>query len=265
VLTGKVDQLAANLSRTHEVDFRNVAAAVSTMCANFEKDMQEQQAEWREAFLALFEKASVKRLLDKLERLQPSVDKSALPSRQLARPAPQVQAKLAPVRQAVMATSGSSDGEGPSRMQRAMLTALAQHPEGLTKKKIRIHTGYADSGPVSTSFARLIESGWAVTAGDRLRLTNEGLSVLGPFDPLPLGDELRAHLLNGNGLSTMEKKLLEVVCAAYPRDISKGEARELAGYADSGPVSSAFAALVGRDYVRAIGKGRLIAADELFS
>ena len=41
-------------------------------------------------------------------------------------------------------------------MQRKMLIALAQHEGGLTKKKIRIHTSYADSGPVSKAFAELL-------------------------------------------------------------------------------------------------------------
>ncbi len=150
-------------------------------------------------------------------------------------------------------------------MHRAMLIALAQHPDGLTKKQILVHTGYASSGPVSAAFADLAREGWATTNGNRLHLTETGLQVLGPFDPLPLGDALREWLLTGNKLSTMERALLKEICAAYPDPIRKGEVLEKTGYASSGPVSSAFAKLVAYNYATPQGASMLKAADELFS
>jgi hypothetical protein len=150
-------------------------------------------------------------------------------------------------------------------MHRAMLIALAQHPEGLTKKQILVHTGYASSGPVSTAFADLARDGHVAAEGNRLQVTRAGLAALGPFDPLPLGDELREWLLSGDKLSTMEKALLRSVCDAYPNAISKGDVLAKANYASSGPVSSAFAKLVAYNYVIPQGPSMLKAAEELFT
>lgn len=79
-----------------------------------------------------------------------------------------------------------SPGVPLKAMHRAMLTALAQHPDGLTKRQILIHTGYASSGPVSTAFADLARSGWTIGNSRGLVITNDGLVALGTFDPLPL-------------------------------------------------------------------------------
>lgn len=150
-------------------------------------------------------------------------------------------------------------------MHRAMLTSLAQHPDGLTKRQILIHTGYAASGPVSTAFADLTRSGYVEGAGNRLAITDAGLRALGPFEPLPVGDALREWLLTGSKLSTMEKALLRVICRAYPNAIQKGKVLEQAEYAASGPVSSAFAKLVAYGYALPQGSAMLKAAEELFS
>lgn len=144
-----------------------------------------------------------------------------------------------------------------------MLVALAQHPSGLTRRKLRVHTGYADSGPVSRAFARLLALSWAVSSDDRLRITDAGLAALGEWEPLPTGDALRLSLLHGTKLSKMEKAILEAVCNAHPNSIGRSAIREAAGYADSGPVSRAFAKLVAMDYIQPQGRD-LVAAEELF-
>jgi hypothetical protein len=161
-------------------------------------------------------------------------------------------------------TTAAADGT-LSTMHRRMLTALAQHPDGLTKKQVLVHTGYASSGPVSSAFADLAREGWATANGHRLHITDAGRQVLGPVDPLPLGDALREWLLTGDKLSTMERALLTAICAAYPDPIRKGDVLEQTGYASSGPVSSAFAKLVAYHYAVPQGVSMLRAADELFS
>lgn len=159
-------------------------------------------------------------------------------------------------------TAAAGDGS-LTRMARSMLIALAQHPDGLTKRKLRVHTGYANSGPVSTTFAQLIADGLAEDATQGLRITKVGLAKLGAFEPLPVGDDLRVSLLNGTKLSQMERKILAVICDVYPDTIDKASIREKSGYANSGPVSTAFAHLVALDYVTTVGRG-LLAATELF-
>lgn len=149
-------------------------------------------------------------------------------------------------------------------MPRSMLTALAQHPNGLSKGQILVHTGYRASGPVSKCFAELTRNGWIEADAWRLLITQAGLSALGSYEPLPTGVALQEHLLNGSKLSGMEKKFLKSVIDAYPKAIGKGTILEHTGYAASGPVSKAFALLVARGYAVKDGRGALKAADELF-
>lgn len=144
------------------------------------------------------------------------------------------------------------------------VAALAQHPNGLSKGKVLVHTGYRSSGPVSKCFAELSRNGWIQSDALRLRITKAGLDALGPFDPLPVGAELRAHLLNGSKLSPMEKKMLRVIFDAYPNAIGKGRVLEQTSYASSGPVSKAFAHLVALGYATKDGRGALRAAEIMF-
>jgi hypothetical protein len=178
------------------------------------------------------------------------------------RVAPSAQQPRLPV--SVPAVSGN--GHVPLKgMHRAMLTALAQHPDGLSKKKILIHTGYASSGPVSTAFAELAREGYvATTPIGGLAITDAGIAALGSYDPLPTGAALREWLLTGDKLSTMEKALLRAICDRYPEPVKKGDVLQDTKYASSGPVSSAFAKLVGLGYVNQSGPSLLTAADELF-
>jgi hypothetical protein len=150
-------------------------------------------------------------------------------------------------------------------MHRAMLIALAQHPDGLTKKQIHVHTGYASSGSTSAAFADLAREQWVTTDGNRLTLTPTGGQVLGDFDPLPVGDALRQWLLSGDKLSTMEKALLARIAHAYPEAIQKHRVLDGAQYASSGSTSAAFAKLVAYGYAIPQGHSMLKAAEELFS
>lgn len=150
-------------------------------------------------------------------------------------------------------------------MPRAILTALAQHPGGLTKGRVLVHTGYRSSGPVSACFAELSRNGWIESdAIGSVRITDAGLKALGPFHPLPVGAELRAHLLNGSKLAPMEKKMLRAIFDAYPNAIGKGRVLEQTGYASSGPTSKAFAHLVALGYVTKDGRGALRASEVMF-
>lgn len=152
-----------------------------------------------------------------------------------------------------------------SRMVRTMLTALAQHPHGLTKAQILIHTEYRVSGSTTQAFATLTRTGWAIShAPNALKITPVGLAALGPFDKLPTGEKFRAHLLNGSKLKTMDKKILSVVCDSYPAPIAKGDVLDIARYATSGSTTESFARLVRFGYVRSAGANRLRASEELF-
>jgi hypothetical protein len=123
-------------------------------------------------------------------------------------------------------------------VERALLTALAQHPEGITKQQIIIYAGYKPSGDVSTAFGRFEREGWSRAGGGGLVITPAGLSALGPYEPLPKGRDLREKMLQE--ASPVERGLLSVLFEAYPTAMSKGEIVVKAGYKPSGDVSTAF-------------------------
>lgn len=148
------------------------------------------------------------------------------------------------------------------RLRRSILTSLAQHPDGLRKNQILTHAGYAAGGKVSSAFAELLRNGYIIGSGT-LYITEGGKSALGPYDPLPTGKALRAFLLNGGKLNTLEKALLRVVCEEDGFPIRKTDILERAKYAPGGKVSSAFAKLVRLGYVRGTGAGSLSMSDQL--
>jgi hypothetical protein len=247
---------AGDLRETSTAMIRQATEAFEQMLKRVEAVHAGHQRE----FIERLEKAGFQKILDKLS----AAGAAALPPERPAR---------AEVRRGVPPTprlprpreAGTSNGH-LKPMHRAMLTALAQHaPEGLTKRQILVHTTYASSGPVSTAFADLVREGWIVPDGNRLRIVDAGYQVLGDYEPLPVGDDLREWLLSGNKLNRMEKALLAAICTAYPQPMGKGEILEKTGYASSGPVSAAFAKLVAYNYAVPQGKALLKAAEELFS
>lgn len=148
-------------------------------------------------------------------------------------------------------------------MPRAVLTALAQHPRGLTKGQVLVHTGYRSSGATSRCFADLLAAGWIEGRGV-ISITPAGTAALGPFTPLPVGAELRKSLLNGNDLAPMEKRILGALFDAYPKLAAKGSILTTTGYASSGATSRAFARLTALGYATKVGRGQLRASADLY-
>jgi len=148
-------------------------------------------------------------------------------------------------------------------IERRILTAIAQHPSGLTRKQTLLFAGYARSGDTSTAIARLIEAGHIDKALDgKLHATDSALDILGDFEKLPTGDALRARLLNGAGkLSQMERTILSNVCEVYPNTIARADA--IKPYACSGDTSTALARFAEMGYVVKV-PGGVRAAQELF-
>lgn len=155
------------------------------------------------------------------------------------------------------------------KMHRKILTALAQHPAGLTKGTILLHAGYAATGHVSKAFAALGREGLMSESPvvgvpierDLFFVTDAGLRALGSYDKLPVGRHLLAHLLRR--LATMDSKILSVIAEASPAELSKNEILDLAEYSATGHVSKAFARLVRLHYVVKVGKHKLRLSDEL--
>ncbi len=272
----KATERVAELQRLLLANVGFDMADLETRWQAFKRDLLTAYGDVRDEFVRVLERKGLQTVVEKL-----SV--AGVPSRETAfgpsfvQPAPAATRTLTNLPAAPAGTIAQrvyTRGDGDhfalvatklSTMPRAMLTALAQHPAGLTKRQIRVHTGYADSGPVSKTFAWLLAEGYVAQLGPVLQITPAGVAVLGTYDPLPIGDDLRAWLLEGPKLTPMEKRLLSVICGAYPHGIRKKDARDAAAYADSGPVSAAFAKLVAYNYAVPEGTGVLKAAPELFT
>ena len=163
----------------------------------------------------------------------------------------------------IVSASEAPTGQGISRMARTMLIVLAQHPDGLTKGQVLIHAEYRASGSVSATFAQLMANGLALVAGGRMIISPAGLRALGTYELLPTGNALLLHLLNGNKLSGMEKKILGCIADSYPGSKTKREILATTQYAASGSISAAFAKLVSLQYVVPAGRSELKLTDEL--
>jgi hypothetical protein len=136
----------------------------------------------------------------------------------------------------------AAPGTDLSKCDRALLTALAQHPDGLTKSQACTYAGYVPSGTTADSFARFTASGWMESNGGGLFLiTGSGHAALGSFDPLPVGDALRERMVSEAG--PCEASILEALFNVYPAPKSKAELCQAAGYVPSGTTADVFAKL----------------------
>lgn len=143
---------------------------------------------------------------------------------------------------AILERSGDT---GLTKMERAMLTALAQYPDGRSRKQLLTLTSYSDSGPVGACIRGLLSKNWIVQQGNRdFAIVDDGLDALGPFTKLPTGGALIEHWIAK--LDKMPSKIFSVLVHANGASLSRAEILEQAGYADSGPVGAAMRLLLNR-------------------
>lgn len=155
-------------------------------------------------------------------------------------------------------TDGGEIGNGGLRR---MLIALAQRPNGLTTKQLGIRAGLSSrSGTFSNYLSRARSNGW-IDGFELLKITEDGISALGGFDPLPEGPELAAFWLRELGDSGAAR-MLRVLCDAYPGSLSTETLGERAQISHrSGTFSNYLSRLRGLELVT--GRGEIRASEEL--
>ncbi len=138
----------------------------------------------------------------------------------------------APARPAIRSVPREHSGEGSlGTGERAVLTAIAQNPDGVDRDQLSVLTGYKRSTR-DAYLQRLGAAGLIAQTGKHIRVTEEGLKALGDsFEPLPTGDALRAHWMQR--LPEGERRILEEIVRAYPQSISREQLGETTGYARS--------------------------------
>lgn len=161
-----------------------------------------------------------------------------------------------PRRAPVMAGNGSLP-----KVERLILTALAQYPDGRKKAQVAILAGYAVSGGAfNNGLGALRSRGW-ITRGEPMQITEAGLRELGSYDPLPNGRALLDHWL-GN-LGKAERLILTAAADAYPKALNKQQVAVAAGYeANGGAFNNALGRLRSLELIK--GRGEIKASDDLF-
>lgn len=128
------------------------------------------------------------------------------------------------------------------RADRALLTALVQFPDGLTKARLAFVAGYSvTSSSFSTALGALRSAGLVEKSGSPIRATSAGLQLL-PVVPAPPTREERLSFW-GSRLGKAERTFLEVLAEAYPDSLTKEEISERTGYSAT---SSSFSNALGR-------------------
>lgn len=99
--------------------------------------------------------------------------------------------------------------------ERRILTALAQYPQGRSKVQVAVLTGYAlNGGGFNNYLGGLRSRGMIQGDGDRLTITDAGMQVLGPWEPLPAGSALIDYWCERLGKA--ERLILEALTEVYP-------------------------------------------------
>jgi len=137
----------------------------------------------------------------------------------------------------------SSNGDSSlGRCERAILTALAQYPDGRTTTQVAILTGYSvGSGGFNNSLSKLRSAGF-ITRGQVVQISDSGLTALGAFEPLPTGKELALHWLNR--LAKCESAILGALIEVHPHGLTSEAVAERTGYhASSGGFNNSLSRL----------------------
>lgn len=146
------------------------------------------------------------------------------------------------------------------KAERMILATLAQYG-GRTVQQVAIITGYSSKGGGFRNALGSLRSKGYIEGQADLQITNAGLSALGPYDPLPTGQDLVQHWMRQ--LKLAERKILEVVAFKYPRRVSTDKVAEMTGYAAGG---GGFRNALGKLRTLGLieGHGEIKASDDFF-
>jgi len=145
--------------------------------------------------------------------------------------------------------------------ERIILTAMAQHPEGVTREQLSVLTGYRRSSR-DAYLQRLKEKGLWEAQGEFLLAVNGAESILGAdFTPLPVGRDLLDHWIRT--LPIGERTMLEILARAYPDAVAREKLSELTQYQRSSR-DAYLQRLKARRLIEAESGGRMRASAHLF-
>lgn len=166
-----------------------------------------------------------------------------------------------PVDPSGMASLPAPDAPVLSRAQRAILTVLAQHPDGRSRQQTALLSGYSAK---SSSFANALgalRTAALIDRGEPIRALDAGVAALGgQWEPLPAAQALVDYWLGRLGRA--EAAILRALLSSWPEPLTKEDISAASGYSLT---SSSFANALGRlrSLELAIGYGDIVADETL--
>jgi uncharacterized protein len=131
-------------------------------------------------------------------------------------------------------SSGPGDASVGKSGLRRMLIALAQRPQGLTRRQLGLRARVsAKGGSFDTYLSKARVNGWVISEGERVVITDAGITALGSYEPLPEGEALLQHYLNEFG-SSGAARMLRALADTYPNTLSRAELSEASGVSAAG-------------------------------
>jgi hypothetical protein len=113
---------------------------------------------------------------------------------------------------------GKNPGREPPRGEQQVLTAIAQHREGVTREQITVLTGYKRSTR-DAYVQRLRERGFVDVGGDASWRRRRPGGARPDFKPLPKGAALRKYWMER--LPEGERRVFEVVTNLWPQNVDR--------------------------------------------
>lgn len=162
----------------------------------------------------------------------------------------------------IWAAAPTSDGRPLGKGERTILIAVAQYPGGVMRDQLTVLTGYKRSSR-DTYLQRLAAAGYVETsAGGPVRATEAGIAALGAdYEPLPTGTALQDYWRDR--LPEGERRILEVLIAAYPDAVRRDLIDEETGYRRSSR-DTYIQRLRSRRLVENVGPAEVRASEDLF-
>lgn len=118
------------------------------------------------------------------------------------------------------------------KCKRAILTVLAQYPEGKPRKTIAVLAGYANGGGSFNNSICNLRANGLIHDGHIMTISESGRAALGDFTPLPTGRELADHWMGQ--LDKCKKAIFGHLMEIYPNAITREELGAAIGYGSGG-------------------------------
>jgi hypothetical protein len=207
-----------------------------------------------------------RKALERIVEIAQKVIASNQPGSPDSREADATPQRAARLPRAAATPAPAASGAGSSKLpagERTVLTAIAQHPNGVTREQLTVLTGYKRS--TRDAYLQRMREKFLITPvpnSDRIEVTPEGKDALGAdFQPLPTGEALQQHWLAK--LPEGESRILGQLCASYPDSVSREEIGHVHGYARSSR-DAYLQRLKARQLVTIVDRGFVRAATHLF-